>query len=159
MRARLVSVGRTGQVLVWVLIAFMVLTLLMTSMAFVVRQGIFETAKQEERLQTYYIALAGVDLVYAALMDPSYNPKYIQTAITQIKSTGNPIADTITVEVDGQQVGTAEITIDIFKDDKDISWLRITSIGQLTGKSTRVPSTMRINTANTNQVIRERVGK
>jgi hypothetical protein len=92
-------------------------------------------------------------------MDPSYNPKHIQTAITKIKDTGNPITDTITVEVDGQQVGTADITIDIFKDDKDISWLRITSIGQLTGKSTRVPSTMRINTANTNQVIRERVGK
>ena len=159
MRAGSSPTNRKGQVMVWVLIAFMVLTLLMTSMAFVVRQGIFETQKQEERLQTYYVALSGIDLVYAALMDPSYTPKNIDKAISQIQSTGNPITETITVEVDGQQIGTAEITIDIFKDEKDVSWLRITSLGQLTGKSTKVPSTMRINTANTNQVIREKVSK
>ena len=57
----------------------------MTSMAFVVRQGIFETQKQEERLQTYYVALSGIDLVYAALMDPAYNPKYIEVAIASAK--------------------------------------------------------------------------
>ena len=91
MRAGSSPTNRKGQVMVWVLIAFMVLTLLMTSMAFVVRQGIFETQKQEERLQTYYVALSGIDLVYAALMDPSYTPKNIDKAISQIQSTGNPI--------------------------------------------------------------------
>lgn len=150
-----IATNRRGQVMVWVLIAFMVLTLLMTSMAFVVRQGIFETQKQEERLQTYYVALSGIDLVYAALMDPAYNPKYIEVAISSAKD--QPITETIPVEIGGKQVGTAEIMIDIITDEESVSWLRIRSTGQLTGKDTKVTTTMRINTRNFNQVVREKV--
>lgn len=150
-----IATNRRGQVMVWVLIAFMVLTLLMTSMAFVVRQGIFETQKQEERLQTYYVALSGIDLVYAALMDPAYNPKYIEVAISSAKD--QPITETIPVEIGGKQVGTAEIIIDIITDEESVSWLRIRSTGQLTGKDTKVTTTMRINTRNFNQVVREKV--
>lgn len=150
-----IATNRKGQVMVWVLIAFMVLTLLMTSMAFVVRQGIFETQKQEERLQTYYVALSGIDLVYAALMDPAYNPKYIEVAISSAKD--QPITETIPVEIGGKQVGTAEIMIDIITDEESVSWLRIRSTGQLTGKDTKVTTTMRINTRNFNQVVREKV--
>ncbi len=155
MRAGSSPTNRKGQVMVWVLIAFMVLTLLMTSMAFVVRQGIFETQKQEERLQTYYVALSGIDLVYAALMDPAYNPKYIEVAISSAKA--QPITETIPVEIGGKQVGTAEIIIDIITDEESVSWLRIRSTGQLTGKDTKVTTTMRINTRNFNQVVREKV--
>ncbi len=155
MRAESSPTNRKGQVMVWVLIAFMVLTLLMTSMAFVVRQGIFETQKQEERLQTYYVALSGIDLVYAALMDPTYNPKYIEVAISSAKA--KPITETIAVEIGGKQVGTAEIIIDIITDEESVSWLRIRSTGQLTGKDTKVTTTMRINTRNFNQVVREKV--
>lgn len=155
MRAGSSPTNRKGQVMVWVLIAFMVLTLLMTSMAFVVRQGIFETQKQEERLQTYYVALSGIDLVYAALMDPAYNPKYIEVAISSAKD--QPITETIPVEIGGKQVGTAEIMIDIITDEESVSWLRIRSTGQLTGKDTKVTTTMRINTRNFNQVVREKV--
>ena len=155
MRAGSSPTNRKGQVMVWVLIAFMVLTLLMTSMAFVVRQGIFETQKQEERLQTYYVALSGIDLVYAALMDPTYNPKYIEVAISSAKA--QPITETIPVEIGGKQVGTAEIIIDIVTDEESVSWLRIRSTGQLTGKDTKVTTTMRINTRNFNQVVREKV--
>ena len=155
MRAGSSPTNRRGQVMVWVLIAFMVLTLLMTSMAFVVRQGIFETQKQEERLQTYYVALSGIDLVYAALMDPAYNPKYIEVAISSAKD--QPITETIPVEIGGKQVGTAEIIIDIITDEESVSWLRIRSTGQLTGKDTKVTTTMRINTRNFNQVVREKV--
>lgn len=153
---KLFKKNRKGVAIVWMLIAFTVLMILAASIVYIVRQDIFETVKQEERLQTYYIALAGVDLTYAALMDPSKDFKNI---LQTIKNKGTPITDVIDIEVDGKERGKATVTIDRIKDDKDIQWLRITSIGQLSGKDTRVSSTMRINENNKNQIIREKVSK
>lgn len=149
--------SRKGSVLIWMLIAFTVLMILMTSIFYLVRQDIFETAMQEERLQTYYIALAGIDLTYAGLMDPNFEPKKLETAIAKLKFNGNvPLSDSIVIE-DDETMGTANITIKrVTKDEKD--WLQITSIGKATGKNTEVTTTMRINEANPNQIVREKFG-
>jgi hypothetical protein len=139
------------------LLAFSVLMILTTSIFYIVRQDLYETAKQEERLQTYYIALSGVDLTYAALMDPANEPKKIESAISKLKSKSTPITDTIIIDIDGEEKGTATVSIDRIKDEKDIYWIRITSVGQLTGKSVTVSSTMRINESNYNQIVREKL--
>lgn len=151
---------RKGAALVWMLIAFTVLMILMTSIIYVVRQDLFETVKQEERLQTYYIALAGIDLTYSALMDPTNDPKKINLAISKLKepSISLLVDDNITIDIGGEQKGTASVTIDRIKED-DVYWIRITSIGQLEDKDTKVSSTMRINETNTNQIIRESINK
>ena len=149
---------RKGAALVWVLMVFTVLMILMSSIMYIVRQNIFETTKQEERVQTYYIALAGVDLTYAALMDPDNNPKKIEAAVIKLKSNSTPITDTIIIDINGVEKGTATVTIDRIKEN-EINWIRITAVGQLEGKSTKVPSTMRINEANNNQMVREKIAK
>jgi hypothetical protein len=148
---------RKGSALIWMLLAFSVLMILTTSIFYIVRQDLYETAKQEERLQTYYIALSGVDLTYAALMDPANEPKKIESAISKLKSKSTPITDTIIIDIDGEEKGTATVSIDRIKDEKDIYWIRITSVGQLTGKSVTVSSTMRINESNYNQIVREKL--
>lgn len=132
---------RKGAALIWMLLAFSILIILMTSIIYIVRQDIFETAKQEERLQTYYIALSGIDLTYAALMEPSYEPKKIEVVSNKLKSNNIPITESITVEIDGEEKGIADVTIDRVKIN-DINWIRIKSVGQLKGNSTIVSTIM-----------------
>lgn len=150
---------RKGVALIWMLIAFSVLMILLASMVFVVRQDINETAKQGERIQTYYIALAGIDLTYAALMDPSNSPKKIELVTTILKGNSNtPITDSIKIDkTDGEVVGIAEISIKRVKKNEK-NWIEITSVGNMSGENTKVTSTMRINEANTNQIVREKFG-
>lgn len=149
---------RKGVALIWMILAFTILMILMTSIIYIVRQDIFETVKQEERLQTYYIALSGVDLTYAALMDSSISPKTIDKVIDSLKKNNTPITDTINIEIRGNQKGTAIVTIDRVKEN-EINWLRVTSVGQLKDKDTKVSSTMRINESNYNQMVREKIGQ
>ena len=148
-----------GAALIWMLIVFTVLSILMSSIFILTRQDLKETVALEERLQTYYIASAGIDLTYAALMDPSYDPKKIELAISKIGNTGNKkLVDTITVNNNGVVKGTAVVTISrVTVDDK--KWLQIASVGKLVGKSTEVTTTMRINEENTNQIIRQKFGE
>ena len=150
---------RKGSALVWMLIAFTITMILMTSIIYLTRQDLFETVKQEERLQTYYIAAAGIDLTYAALMDPIHKPKKIETAIAKIGTTDNKkLTDTINIKNEGEIKGTATVTINRITIDEK-KWLQIVSVGKLTGKNTEVTTTMRINEANTNQIVREKFGK
>jgi len=128
-------------------------------MFFLTRQDLKETVALEERLQTYYIASAGIDLTYAALMDPSYDPKKIESAINEIGNSGNKkLVDTITIKNNGVVKGTAVVTISrVTVDDK--KWIQVVSVGKLVGKATEVTSTMRINEENTNQIVRQKFGE
>lgn len=150
---------KKGAALIWMLIVFTVLSILMSSMFFLTRQDLKETVALEERLQTYYIASAGIDLTYAALMDPSYDPKKIESAINEIGNSGNKkLVDTITIKNNGVVKGTALVTISrVTLDDK--KWIQIVSVGKLVGKSTEVTSSMRINEENTNQIVRQKFGE
>ena len=145
---------RKGAAVISVVMAFAVLMILMSSIIFVARQDVHETVKQEERLGTFYIASAGIELAYAALMDPGYEPKKVQTAIDKLKGNGNtPISDSISIADEG----TANVTIKRVTIDEE-DWLQITSVGQLYGLDTTVSTTMRINEENLNEVVREKFG-
>ena len=129
-----------GAALVWALIALVVLSILVGSTAFISRQNIFEMAKQEERLQTYYIALAGVELTYAALMEINGTDMDInQSIINKIENSaaaGQEIKQDIDVITGGEERGTATVTIkmteqEIEDQNKTIDWVTITSIGKL----------------------------
>ena len=57
-----------GAALAWTLIVFVVMTILATSILFIVQQDIREVVMQEKRIKTFYIAQSGVELSYAALV-------------------------------------------------------------------------------------------
>ena len=150
---------RKGAALIWMILAFTITMILMSSIIFLTQQDIRETVKQEERLQTYYIAAAGIDLTYAALMDPINKPKKIEAAISKIGDTGNKkLSDTIDIKYNNEIKGIAAVTISRITIDEK-KWLQIVSVGKLIGKDTQVTTTMRINEANTNQIVREKFGK
>ena len=114
---------RKGAALALVLMVFTILMVLLTSIVYLTTQDIRETTMQEERLQTYYIASAGIDLTYAALMDPTFEPKKLQTAITKLTNNGNdPLFDSIEIGDQDKIMGIADVTIKrVTIDDKD--WL------------------------------------
>lgn len=154
-----VILKKDGVALIWMLISFTMLMILMSSIVYVFRQDIRETVNLEERLQTYYIASAGIDLTYAALMDSSYNPKKIESAINKIGDSGNKkLIDTINIMNNGEIKGTAVVTISRVTIDEE-KWIQIISVGKLVGKTTEVTTTMRINEKNTNQIIRQKFGE
>lgn len=151
--------NRKGAALIWMIMTFTITMILMSSIIYLTQQDIRETVKQEERLQTYYIAAAGVDLTYAALMDPIYSPKKIEAAISKLNSNGNnKLTDTINIKYKDEIKGTATVSINRITIDEK-KWLQIVSVGKLIGKDTEVTTTMRINEANTNQIVREKFGK
>lgn len=158
MEKNMIFKKRKGAALAWTLIAFTVLMIFMSTIFFITTQDIRETRMQEERLRTYYIASAGVDLIYAALMDPNNEPKYLVKAIEELENNGNtPITESISIENNSVVMGTANITIKrVTVDEKN--WLQITSVGKLRDKNTEVPTTMRINEENSNQIVREKFG-
>ena len=148
--------NKKGAALIWMLIVFTVTMIIMTSIIYVTRQDIKETVNLEERLQTYYIAATGIDLTYAALMDPSHSPKKIEAAITKLKTVGTTsLKDTIDVKNSGKVKGTAKVTITRIVIDEE-NWIQIVSVGKLINKNTEVTTTMKINEANTNQIVRQK---
>lgn len=117
--------------------------------------------KQEERLQAHYIALAGVDLTYAVLMQLNgYNSKIDDAILGKINNNGST-KEIINVPLTGTSKGTATVTItkDKFDEEVGVNWLKITSIGRLKDKDTTSTYVMKINQNNVNQIVRERIDK
>lgn len=148
---------RRGAALVWVLIVFLLLTIFASSIFYLQRQNIMEAARQEERLQTYYIALAGVELTYAAILEANNNESRVDVTILDKIGTGSLNQD-ILIKTDNVERGTANVTIERTQeiiDGKTIYWIKITSIGQLKDKDVKVTSIMKINEKRVTQIVRE----
>ena len=148
---------RRGAALVWVLSVFLILTIFASSIFYLQRQNILEAARQEERLQTYYIALAGVELTYAAILEANNNESRVDVTILDKIGTGSLNQD-ILIKTDNIERGTAKVTIERTQeiiDGKTIYWIKITSIGQLKDKDMKVTSIMKINEKRVTQIVRE----
>ncbi len=92
-------------------------------------------------------------------MDPTHNPKKIEAAITKLKTPGiTSLTDTINVKKSSKIIGIATVTITRVTIE-DQKWIQVVSIGKLTDKNTEVTTTMRINEANKNQIVRQKFGK
>lgn len=151
---------RKGATLIWVLIMFVVLMIIVPSLFRIGRQNIHEAMKQEERLQTYYIALSGIDLSYAALINLNGESSKIETGI--INKIGNKtLNEKIDIKIGSNNIGIADVYIDRIKEinpetNIEVNWVRIKSVGQIIGKETKVDSILKINEKNINQMVRER---
>ena len=148
---------RRGAALVWVLSVFLILTIFASSIFYIQRQNISEAARQEERLRTYYIALAGVELTYAAILEANNNESRVDVTILDKIGTGSLNQD-ILIKTDNIERGTAKVTIERTQeiiDGKTIYWIKITSIGQLKDKDVKVTSIMKINEKRVTQIVRE----
>lgn len=156
MDKKIVFKDREGAALMWALLAFFILIILTTSVIFITRQDLLETRMQEERLETYYIALAGAEITYAGLISQEeLDDMVIDKVIERFKTNTDPVSDKIQIVIDGELKGEADVSIDKVSRD-NIDWIRIKSVGKLANKNTKVTTTIRINEERTNQIVREK---
>lgn len=139
--------NENGVALVWVILLFMILMILVPSALFLARQDTLETVNEENRIKAYYVALSGIDIGYAALMTDVSGEPYIQSFVSDSSLS---VESTIAVP----SAGSAKITIDNVLVD-GYRWIRITSLGSLTGNSATATSVMRIRTDNYSFIMRE----
>ena len=140
-----------GIALVWTLILLSIITVLVLSMTFISRQDILETRLHEERLKTYYIALAGVDLGYASLMADYSGEPYINQFLDDPDKS---VTDTIEIMSGGTKQGEAVVTLDSVTVESK-RWIRVQAVGTLEDGTQSVTSSLRINPDNTEHTIRE----
>lgn len=139
-----------GSALAWSLIVFVVMTILATSILFIVNQDLREVVMQERRIKTFYVAQSGIELSYAALMqdDNAYFEKLVMGTVIDL-------SDEIEVYDGATLIGTAAVTVQpVVVNGK--AWIKIESIGTLVGESMQVKTVMRIDTTNIMNVVMER---
>ena len=148
-------INEKGAALVWVLILFVVVSILAFSVIFVARQDAIETQFYEQRLKAYYISLSGIEIGYAALMTETTAPdKYIDEFDDLSKAA---VVYTDSIIDNGNTIGNVSVTIsNVMVSGK--RWIQIKSQGSLEGTTTSVTSSLRIDPTNHENIIRDEFG-
>lgn len=113
---------RQGSALIFVLIAFLVISILGSSIIFIFNSNLKQAKLQQDNLEAYYLAYSGAEMAYASLMTISAG-KYKYTEIT----------DGRTLEENDIEYGNGKISIVAKKsDDEDFEgWIEIKSTAVL----------------------------
>lgn len=146
---RSIMKSRSGSALVTVLLTLVVVTVLAAAMANLFSGNLSLTKHQERTTQAYYLALTGVELGMAALIqqgvggetDTLLQQQYSTTAHANVANTP-VLTDTLTL--DG---GRAEISIKAATLNGE-RWVTIHSVGVLDGNGTSKSTTMRFLVSN-----------
>lgn len=139
-----------GFALVWVLIFFMIFSILSVSLWVISNQDLLEAKNDQSQLRAYYLAESGADLVYAALMKkptPSDAPliNTYQTQRTRVHT------QTISLGADKIEIRIESVSID------GKWWVKVTSKGIVSPNNVSETTVLRVNVGMDNfvHVIRE----
>ncbi|KAF5041884.1 hypothetical protein DSECCO2_518370 [anaerobic digester metagenome] len=122
-----------GSALVMVIIAFMIITVITTSVFVLAGSNTKQVVSQNEGMESYYIARSGAEATYQALLTSS------PSLLTQFQSGSTVQTDTITFDE-----GTAEITVEGFNEGTTRR-VRITSVGKADGINVSRKSILEFN--------------
>lgn len=144
--------NQSGAALIWTMILFFIIVIIATSLSFITNQDAVETVFHEINLKTYYVALSGTELGYAALMANVSGAPYINQFIANAAKTQT---DTLDIVIGGTKMGEAVVTIDSVTID-GARWIRVNSVGRLEGETQTVSSVIRVDPNNIRNFVRER---
>ena len=122
-----------GSALMMVIIAFMIITILVTSVFVLAGSNTKQVVSQNDGIESYYIARSGAEATYQALLTSS------PSLLTQFQSGSTVETDTIIFDE-----GKAEITVEGFNEGT-IRRVRITSVGTVDGKTVSRKSILEFN--------------
>lgn len=123
-----------GSALMMVIIAFMIITILVTSVFVLAGSNTKQVVSQNDGIESYYIARSGAEATYQALLISS------PSLLTQFQS-GSTTVRTDTIIFDE---GKAEITVEGFNEGT-IRRVRITSVGTAAGNNASRKSILEFN--------------
>ncbi len=131
---------------------FVIVSIILASIVFVFQNNLSQASGQEERMKAYYLALAGIELGYSALVrntntDPNSDPVYYYTQVLRTTTT-TPLTEEITLEG-----GDVTIVAKRINNNGD-PWIEIRATGRTSKDVTRT-STMRFRVDNPAILTRE----
>lgn len=121
--------NKKGVTLIYVLLVLVVMSLLSTAIFTLFVSNVRQIEIQEDSVKAHFIAVSGVEVAFAALMqdNKSLLNDHFNVALN---ATVTPLTDVVTLDN-----GEADITISSYVDD-GLRFVRITSLGRLTGSTT-----------------------
>ncbi|MCD6435303.1 MAG: hypothetical protein J7L15_02845, partial [Clostridiales bacterium] len=101
-----------------VLVYFVVLSILITSVYFVVNNNTKQVASQENRLRAYYVARSGIDIAYAALMQADTDG--YEKKVDRLIENDDSITQVDLNIPKNNPIGTVTVTVDLVDDEVEI---------------------------------------
>ncbi|SFH47745.1 hypothetical protein SAMN05192551_101129 [Tindallia magadiensis] len=102
-----------GIALVYVLMAFLVLMIFMSSVVFIFSTNHKQAIRQDDHMRAYYLALSGIDVTKSTLLMPLYvEDEEEKNMMDKMKSDG-PIYIDDSLEIDGEDI---EISVEFDED-------------------------------------------
>ena len=114
--------NRKGSVLAFVLVVFLIIVVISTTVAFLFSSNLRMAVNQEENMRAHYLNLSGIDVTLSTLLSPLYVESGEDKSIID-KLRKDKVQTTLTdeIDVDGKKVGITVVY------DKDEDELTITS--------------------------------
>lgn len=111
--------NRSGSILVFVLIAFLVIVILTSSVALMFSSNLKMATNQEENMRVHYLLLSGVDLTLSTLLSPLYaEGTEDKSIIDKLRKENTNVTLNDEIDIDGKKV---KVNVVYVKDSKEIA--------------------------------------
>lgn len=137
---------KCGAALVYVIIAFMVMTIFSVAVISIVFSNLNQVQAQERDLQAYYLSLSGTDLCMAALLQQGVNGANDTLLYKAFDPTTkpNPVTITDSLTLDG---GVVDLTVKAISKNGQ-RWIEITSVATLSESTQTETTTLQFQYSN-----------
>lgn len=131
-----------GSALVFIVIAFLIVTILASSVLFIFNTNLKQAKHQEYSLEAYYLAYSGVEMAFSAITENS-------------NELLNQIINGATFTEDDIDFGRGKIDIVAAKTEETnfLDWIKISATGTLDSNNQSYTRSMYVNPSNTNDFV------
>lgn len=135
-----------GSALVMVLIVFLVVMILGTSVIFVFSTNLTQAKHQQDSMEAYYLSYSGIEMAFAALVADG-NEK-----LNQLTRASNPVAEHRETDI---RLGNGKVTVVAKKatDAEYVGWIEIESTAKLTRNDITYVRSMVFNPVNPTEMV------
>ncbi len=109
--------NKDGIALIYVMLTFVILVMLTTSVAFVYSSNLKQASGQEANMEAHYLMLAGIDVTKSTLLMPLEYDEGEPVSMIDVIIAGNITNLVDNLEIDGQVIN---IEVDYDEDEKEI---------------------------------------
>lgn len=118
--------NKKGMSLVFVILVLLVLSILSMAIFTLFTSNMRQAQRQENVIRAHYLAISGVEVTFAALMQGNTNERLVNTYFNEpINISVDPIEDSIEMDA-----GLVDVTVSTYVEEGN-RWVLITSVGTL----------------------------
>lgn len=118
--------NKKGISLVFVVLVLLVLSILSMAIFTLFTSNMRQAQRQEDAIRAHYLAISGVEVTFAALMQGTTSQRLVNTYFNEpINISVDPLSDSIEMDA-----GTVDIIVSTYVEEGN-RWVLITSVGTL----------------------------